>query len=192
MIIGVMGMSGSGKSTFSGFLKELGAELIDADKIAREVMEKGSEGLLEAVKTFGEEILFPDGALNRKKLGSIVFSDEEKLNKLNSITSARIDAIIKKRALESEKEIVVIDCPMLYKISAIEICDKVIFVTADKKVMAERIMERDFLSYDDAIKRINSQGEEFSKYADIIIENNKEKEYLKECAEKIISGKDEI
>ena len=75
MVIGVMGMSGSGKSTFSGFLKEFGAELIDADKIAREVMEKGSEGLEEAVKAFGEEILFPDGTLNRKKLGSIVFSD---------------------------------------------------------------------------------------------------------------------
>ena len=192
MIIGVMGMSGSGKSTFSDFLKELGAELIDADKIAREVMEKDSEGFLEAVKVFGEEILFPDGELNRKKLGSIVFSDKEKLEKLNFITSSRIDAIIKKRAFESKAKNIVIDCPMLYKISAYEICDKVIFITADKEIMADRIMKRDSLSYVDAIKRINSQGEEFSKYADIIIENNKDADYLKSCAIKIISGKDEI
>ena len=184
MIIGIMGMSGSGKSTLAGILRDMGAELIDADKIAREVVEKGSKGLFEIREAFGEQVISPDGTLDRKKLGEIVFSDEKKLEKLNSITAPKIDDIIKNRALASEKP-VVIDCPMLHKISAKEICDVILLVKAPFEVMRERIEKRDKLSRKEAEKRLNSQLSDFEKYADIIIENNGDEESLENKAQMI-------
>lgn len=191
MIIGVMGMSGSGKSTFCGHLKEKGAYIIDADKIAREVLEKGSSGLLEVKEKFGEEVLFSDGSLNRKKLGEIVFNNEEKLEILNSITAKRIDEEIIKRVNLNKGKIVVIDCPMLHKISAIGLCDKVILITAPEEILIERIVERDGISKENAKARIKSQNSEFSRFANEIIENNKDIKSLENEAEKIISRKDD-
>jgi dephospho-CoA kinase len=184
MIIGVMGMSGSGKSTFAGMLRDMGAKLIDADIVAREVVEKGTKGLSEIREAFGDEVIFPDGTLNRKKLGEIVFSDEKHLAKLNLITAPKIDEIIKKRALESEKT-VVIDCPMLHKISAKDICDIIILVKAPFEKMRERIEKRDNLSEKQAEERLSSQASDFEKYADIIIENDGDIESLKIKAEMI-------
>lgn len=185
MIIGVMGMSGSGKSTFCSYLKELGAEVIDADKIAREVLEKGTEGLKEIEEKFGSEVIFPDGSLNRKKLGSIVFNDCKMLEILNSITTKRIDNEIIKRAKESSSGFIVIDCPMLHNIDAKDICDKIVLVKAPVEVMAERIVKRDNLTYEGAKARISAQESDFHKYADIVIENNGTPEDLRKQAKKL-------
>lgn len=186
MIIGVMGMSGSGKSTFSAYLENKGAYLIDADKIAREVVEKGTKGLKEIEKAFGSDVLLSDGSLDRKKLGEIVFNDKKKLEILNSITTPEIDKLIKKRALEKTDGLVVVDCPMLHKISAIDICDKVVYITAPEEILIKRIEDRDNISYDTAKARIKSQNSEFSRFADVIIENNKDIKSLCDEAEKLI------
>ena len=186
MIIGVMGMSGSGKSTFSAYLEGQGAYIIDADKIAREVVEKGTKGLKEIEKSFGSDVLLSDGSLDRKKLGEIVFNDKKKLEILNSITTPEINREIIKRATENNDKLVVIDCPMLHKISAIEICDKVVFVTASEEILIKRIMERDNISFDNAKARIKSQNSEFLRFADVIIENNKDILSLYNEADKLI------
>lgn len=185
MIIGVMGMSGSGKSTFCSFLKELGAEVIDADKIAREVLDKGTDGLKEVEERFGREVIFSDGSLDRKKLGSIIFNNPEKLEILNSITTKRIDNEIIKRAKESKSDFIVIDCPMLHNIDAKDMCDKIVLVKAPVEVMTERIIKRDSLTYEGAKARISAQESDFHKFADIVIENNGTLEDLRNQAKKL-------
>lgn len=188
MIIGVMGLSGSGKSTFSAVLQSLGAYLIDADKIAREVVEKGSEGLFEIVSAFGKDILLPDGSLDRKKLGSIVFKDNEKLVMLNQITHRKIQGEIEKRISENKDKLIVIDAPLLHKIDTINMCDEVVLITAPKEALINRIIERDNLPYDIAKARIESQLADYKINSTIIIENNSDKNNLIKKAERLGKG----
>ena len=132
-IIGVYGLSGAGKSTFCKRLSELSCHLIDADAIAREILENDSPFLQKIKETFGEQVFSEDGVLNRKKLGSIVFSDKSELEKLNGITWPEIDRIMKERALKIKEGIVVIDCPLLTKVSSKDICDELIYIKAEEE-----------------------------------------------------------
>ncbi len=172
MIIGIMGYSGSGKSTLAEEFKKLGAFVIDADKIGKDILSPGSNGLREAVSLFGDGILLPDKTLDRKKLGEIVFKNRDKLELLNGITWNEIDKKIKEEAMSAKSEITVIDCALLYKISAYKLCDEVIFINTPDSIMIERIMKRDGICFDTAVNRLNSQKDEnFINYATIILEN---------------------
>ncbi|MBO5060148.1 MAG: dephospho-CoA kinase [Clostridia bacterium] len=170
-VIGITGGSGCGKSYLSGLLRERGIPVIDADIVAREVMQKGQPCLLEAAECFGSEIL-SDGELNRKKLAEIVFSDEKMLKKLNEITHKYILASIYNKIEKEESEIVCVDGAVLIE-SGIK-CDMLVGVLADKAVRKKRIMLRDGLSDGEAEARINAQQEDgfYLENCDFVIYNN--------------------
>jgi len=177
-IIGLTGGTGSGKSTIAAIAKKHGAAVIDADMVARKVVEPGHEALREIVDYFGKDILFESGELNRKKLGDIVFSDREKLKQLNHITHKYIREEINKEIeiLENKSEYnnIIIDAAVLIESNLHNICDEIWVVTANKEERLQRIMKRDHLSQESAWNRIRSQisDEELMKYADVVIENN--------------------
>lgn len=155
MIIGITGGSGAGKSTVSAEFEKRGFFVIDADKVAHQVMEKGTECLKETVAFFGEEYLNKDGTLNRKKLGSLVFNNKEMLDKLNEITHKYIIKEIK--CLSQKSDNVVIDAAVLFESSLKEMCDKTVFVSCPFDIRVERIMARDKVSEKYAADRINAQ-----------------------------------
>lgn len=185
-VIGLTGGSGSGKTAIASLLQKKGIDIIDADIIAREIVKKGEPALDEIVEEFGGDILLSSGELDRKKLGSIVFTNKEKLKNLNKITHKYITKIIMQNLSEHASEIVVIDAALLKESGLIDICDYVIFVTANTDVRIKRIIERDKLDKKAALDRIQSQDadENYLRYADFVVDNSGEKS-LDEIAEDI-------
>jgi dephospho-CoA kinase len=184
-IIGLTGGTGSGKSTVAGIARQLGAKVIDADIVAREVVKKGQTALEEIVWYFGTEVLLESGELDRKKLGRIVFADKEKLRLLNQITHKYIIHNIKEEIkIEMRKNtynIIIIDAAILIESGLYEICDAVWVVVANKEERIRRIMERDQLSLTEAQNRINSQmaESEMKKYASAVINNDNDIESVR-------------
>ncbi|MBZ4645795.1 MAG: coaE [Clostridia bacterium] len=184
-IIGLTGGTGSGKSTVAGIARQLGAKVIDADIVAREVVKKGQTALEEIVRYFGTEVLLESGELDRKKLGRIVFADKEKLRLLNQITHKYIIHNIKEEIkIEMRKNtynIIIIDAAILIESGLYEICDAVWVVVANKEERIRRIMERDQLSLTEAQNRINSQmaESEMKKYASAVINNDNDIESVR-------------
>lgn len=178
MVIGLTGGIASGKSTVSAKLKELGAAVIDADLLARDVVRKGEIAYNKIVQCFGADILLPRGEIDRKKLGSIVFSDKEKLELLNSITHPEIINRIKERIRELKSEgvrVIVVDAAILIEVGLHKYVDSVWVVAVDREIQVKRLIDRDKFDYREAENRINSQftNEVRKKYADVIIDNNK-------------------
>lgn len=172
--VGLTGGIGSGKSEVSTRLARCGAVVIDADKIAREVVEPGTDGLREIVEAFGEAVLHPDGTLNREKLGSIVFADADRLKVLNGIVHPKVGARADElRSSAPEDAIVVYDVPLLAENDLAPLYDVVIVVDAADEVRLERLTERRGMSVSDAEARIAAQAtrEDRLKIADIVIDN---------------------
>lgn len=171
IIVGITGGSGSGKSHLCSILKSRGYDVIDTDKVARQVMEKGEACLLETVREFGDEIL-KDGELNRKKLAEIVFSDKIKLKKLNEISHKFILARVEDMIAEAVSKIVFVEGAVLIE-SGFE-CDFMIGVLADYEVRMKRIILRDDLSYKEAQRRLLAQQKDsfFEENCDFIVWNN--------------------
>jgi dephospho-CoA kinase len=197
MIIGLTGGIASGKSTVSAKLKELGAAVIDVDILARGVVSKGEIAYNRIVQCFGGDILLPSGEINRKKLGSIVFSDSEKLALLNSITHPEIINRVKERISELKstgRKVIVVDAAILIEMGLHKFVDSVWVVVVDKEVQIKRLIERDKFDYKNAENRINSQftNEVRKRYADVIIDNNLPIEEvgkkIEEIWNKIVSG----
>ncbi|MCX7842768.1 MAG: dephospho-CoA kinase [Clostridia bacterium] len=176
-MVGITGGIGSGKSMASGFLKELGAYVIDADLIARQIVEKGQKAYDEIVEYFGHNVLNEDGSLDRKKLGTIVFKNSAKLKALNDITHKYI---IEKVILELKEasnrceRTVVVDAAIPFNKIFAEMADEIWVVVADREKRISRVMERNGLSREDAVDRIEAQmkDEEYLKLADRVIANN--------------------
>lgn len=195
-IIGLTGGIATGKSTVTEFLIEKGYKVIDADKIARKVVEVNYPAYKEIVEEFGVEILNKDLTINRTKLGSIVFNSEEKRKRLNSIVHPRVFQEISNLILnycESEK-IVFLDVPLL--IEELDLFKKyniyiheIWLVYTDKEKQIERLMQRDNFTYEEAEKRISSQlpMKIKKKCADRIINNNKNIKELKNTVDDIIN-----
>lgn len=177
-VIGLTGGIGSGKSTVSRMLRGLGAKIIDADQVAREVVEKGKPALKEIAETFGEETLYEDGTLNRKKLGSIIFSDDEKRLKLNEITHPRIIEEIHRKIDKCKSDqctdLLVLDCALLFEMDMENLVEESWLVSLDKETQIKRIMTRDDMTLTDAENRVNSQMslEEKAQRATRIIDNS--------------------
>lgn len=177
VIIGLTGSIGTGKSTISKMFTDRGIPVVDADLIAREVVEPGAAAYAGIVEIFGEEILLPDGKLDRKALGSIVFADEAKRVQLNKIVHPAIRAeMVQQRDeyLATNHAHVVMDIPLLFESKLTDYVDKILVVYVDADVQLERITKRDNSSVAEAKQRIASQipVAEKVKQADAVIDNN--------------------
>lgn len=173
--VGLTGGIGAGKSEVSRLLVECGAVLIDADRIAREVVEPGTPGLAEVVKVFGEDVLAEDGRLDRPKLGSIVFADPQKLAALNAIVHPLVGA--RSRALEeaaAEDAVVVHDVPLLTENGLAPLYDVVIVVDADPATQLDRLVRLRGMTEQDARARMAAQAtrEQRRAIADVVIDND--------------------
>ena len=162
-IVGLTGPTGAGKSTVARFFEQEGFVVIDADKLAHKIMEKGSLTLKLTAAVFGDDILFDDGTLNRQKLAQKAFSSKENTNLLNEITHPRILAeTVKLCKAYSEKgqKYILIDAPLLFEGCFDVLCDTVVCVTAPKEVRLERLRKRDGLSTEKLLERMNAQHDE--------------------------------
>lgn len=177
LIVGLTGGVASGKSLVSQVLKEEGAVLIDADRIARELVQPRAPAWKALVKAFGKEILQEDGSIRRKKLATRVYSNPVERDVLNRILHPRITREIDRRIREIGKKgtdvIVVIDAALLVETGYYREVDKVVVVTSAQKQQIERLRRRDQMNLEMAQGIIDSQisGEERIKVADIIIRN---------------------
>jgi dephospho-CoA kinase len=177
LIVGLTGGVASGKTAISQILKEEGAYLIDADQIARELVQPHTATWNELIKVFGKEILQEDGSIHRKRLAAKVFSDPEQRNLLNQILHPRIKAEMNKGVKEiGQKDrdaIVVIDAALLIELGDHREMDKVIVVTSTEKQQIERLKKRDGVDQEEAQRILFSQMplEEKLKVADFVIQN---------------------
>lgn len=175
-VLGLTGVSGAGKSVAAQYFKKHGAFVIDADEISRDVTKKGGVAVPDIAKAFPGTV--KDGELDRKKLGNIVFADNEKLKILNRITHKYIMEIILKLK-ESHDGFIVIDAPVLYEAGADLICDKVMVIDAPDDVKIKRIMKRDGIDEAYARRRIAARNaKELIKKADITIVNGADEKSL--------------
>ncbi|MFC8674517.1 dephospho-CoA kinase [Streptomyces sp. BK205] len=173
--VGLTGGIGAGKSEVSRLLVEHGAVLIDADRIAREVVAPGTPGLAAVVEAFGEEVLAEDGGLDRPKLGSIVFADPDRLAVLNSIVHPLVGT--RSRELESaaaEDAVVVHDVPLLAENSLAPLYDLVVVVDASPRTQLDRLVRLRGMTEQDARARMAAQAtrEKRLEIADIVIDND--------------------
>lgn len=173
--VGLTGGIGAGKSEVSRLLVGCGAVLIDADRIAREVVAPGTEGLAAVVEAFGEEVLAEDGSLDRPKLGAIVFADPDRLAVLNAIVHPLVGA--RSRELEAaaaQDSVVVHDVPLLAENSLAPLYDLVIVVDASPETQLDRLVRLRGMSEQDARARMAAQAtrEKRREIADVVIDND--------------------
>jgi dephospho-CoA kinase len=183
-VIGLTGGIGSGKSTVSKYLQELGAVLIDADKVGHAAYQPDTETWREVVATFGEQILTSDGNIDRKKLGAIVFSNPESLEKLNRIVHPRMYEMMKAQIDEYRQQgvkVVVLEAAILLEASWTPLVDEVWVTVAPESTVVERTKERTGLPEEQILARIRSQmsSEERAKHADVVISNDGSMDELK-------------
>ncbi|MFC9908386.1 dephospho-CoA kinase [Streptomyces sp. NPDC127197] len=173
--VGLTGGIGVGKSEVSRLLVECGAVLIDADRIAREVVAPGTPGLAAVVEAFGEDVLAEDGSLDRPKLGSIVFADPDKLAVLNSIVHPLVGARSHElEAAAAEDAVVVHDVPLLTENGLAPLYDLVVVVDASPETQLDRLLRLRGMTEEDARARMAAQAkrEQRLKIADIVIDND--------------------
>lgn len=177
--IGLTGGIASGKSTVSAMLAQLGAVIVDTDKIAREIVEPGQPAWQDIVAAFGEACLLPGGYLNRKMLGDLIFSDKNKRRLLDEITHPYIKNTAQQALDAAERQgarVAVLDAPLLIEVGWQFMVQAVWVVYVDAQKQVSRLMQRDKISCSQALDRIGSQMSLRDKlsYADVVIDNNKE------------------
>lgn len=173
-LIGLTGNIGTGKSTVAGMLAELGAEVIDADKVAHRVMQAGTPVHARIVEAFGSEILASDGEIDRKRLGDIVFADPEALARLESIVHPAVLTAIDRRVADTSSEIVVIEAIKLVESGMADECDSVWMITCRQEQQIKRLMDGRGLTRVEARQRVEAQSspEEKIACADVVIDNS--------------------
>ena len=182
-VFGLTGGIGTGKSSVAALLRERGVPVVDADELAREAVAVGSAGLAEVVAAFGSEVLGPDGALDRKRVGSLVFGDPAARQRLNAITHPIVRRLSQERfaALEGEGvRLAAYDVPLLFEVGLDQALRPVVVVAASEATQLARIMARDGLSQDAATARIRAQLPLAEKRAraDYVLENDGPREQL--------------
>ncbi len=177
---GLTGGIATGKSTVAGFLETAGAAVIDADKIAREVVQKGQPAWGAVVDHFGETILDRDGGIDRQRLGDIVFRSPEEKETLNRIIHPYVfeEMTAAESAIRKERPdaVIILDVPLLFEVGMDGRLSEIIVVYAPERLQIDRLMARNALSREDALARINSQMaiEEKRERATIVINNSKD------------------
>ena len=173
--VGLTGGIGAGKSEVSRLLASYGAVIVDADKIAREVVEPGTPGLAAVVEEFGDGVLTPDGTLDRPKLGGIVFADPEKLKALNAIVHPLVGArSAELEAAAGPDAVVVHDVPLLTENGLAPLYDLVVVVDAAPQTQLDRLVRLRGMAEDEAKSRMAAQAtrEQRLAAADLVIDNN--------------------
>ncbi len=183
-VIGLTGGIGSGKSTVAQFLAELGAVVLDADKVGHVAFKPGTEAWREVVAAFGRQILTPDGEIDRRKLGEVVFGNPEALLRLNQIMHPQIDKMVKAQFEEYRRQrvrVVVLEIPLLLETGGTSLVDEVWVTVASESTVLRRLEERSGLSRQQSLARIRSQmsNEERVKHADEVINNDDSLDELK-------------
>ncbi|MEV5030190.1 dephospho-CoA kinase [Paenibacillus sp. LPE1-1-1.1] len=178
MKIGLTGGIASGKSTIASLLVERGALLVDADQVAREVVLPGEPALEAIASTFGQAILESDGSLNRKALGEIVFRDKDSLAKLEAITHPAIRSRMQEKihtyAEQYPERLIVADIPLLYETKQEHLYDGIMVVYVPAELQKVRLMERNHVSEEEAVRRVSLQMdiEQKRRNADWVIDNS--------------------
>ena len=193
LIIGLTGGIVSGKSTVASMFKDLGAKIVDADKLGHSVILPNKPAWKKIIKIFGKDILQNDLTIDRKKLGKIVFTNQTLLKKLNEITHPEITKMIKKEIdsaknnTHNQEKVLIIDAALIYEAKIDRFMDKIIVVYIDKDEQIKRLIKRNNLSKDEALQRVRSQipMEEKAKIADYVIDNSSSLDKTKEQVEKI-------
>ena len=196
MIIGITGSSGAGKSTVAEILEnQYHAKTIMADKIAKTLSKKGSHYLNEIVENFGTCILQSNGELNRKKLANLIYHNVEKRNTLNSCTLKYIVQEIKEEIQNLKREntyqLIALDAPLLFEANLDQMCDTTIAVISSyRETQLKRIMERDTISLEHAIARLNAQHSNsfYKENCQYTIINDGNVENIKEQLDRILGN----
>ena len=175
-IVGLTGGISSGKSTVSSYLKQLKIPVIDADEVARKVVEPNSQGAREIRKTFGSDVFEEDGSLNRQKLGALIFSNAENRQKLDDLLQPLIKIMILDEIEEYRQKgetMIVLDLPLLFEKHYEKLCEEIIVVYVPRKLQLERLMKRNQYTKQEALSRIDSQLsiEEKRKRATVLLDN---------------------
>jgi dephospho-CoA kinase len=176
--VGLTGSIAVGKSYVCSVFRELGAFVIDADQIARDVVARGTPGLRSIVEEFGEEVIARDGSLDRKKLAEIVFNDEEKRLRLNAIVHPLVineqDRILSEIEATDRSAIVIVEAALMIESGGFRRFDRLIVVWCRPEIQIQRLMSRDGLTRDEAEKRIAAQMPQSEKmrYADFLIDTS--------------------
>ncbi|MDI6815439.1 MAG: dephospho-CoA kinase [Dehalococcoidales bacterium] len=192
-VIGLTGGIGSGKSTVSRFLAELGAVILDADRIGHEAFKPDTEIWREVVATFGRQILTPNGDIDRKKLSEIVFGNPKAQAHLNQIMHPRMYEIVKAQLGEFRQQgvdVVVLEAPLLIEAGWTSLVDKVWVTVASEATVLSRLQEQKGLSKRQALARIRSQmpSAERVKYGDVVINSDCRLDELKARVEELWLG----
>jgi dephospho-CoA kinase len=178
LLVGLTGGIATGKSTVSAMFRGLGCVVIDADRLAREVVEPGQPAYNEIVETFGRGVLEPGGRLDRKALGAIVFANEDRRRRLEAITHPRIRARLQARlddlGAEGFEGIVIFDAPVMIESGTHRGMDRLVVVTSDEAAQVARQQARDGLGPAEATQRIRSQMplDEKVRVADYVVDNS--------------------
>jgi dephospho-CoA kinase len=176
--VGLTGSIAVGKTFVSGMLAELGCHVVDADAVARRVVEPGAEGLRRIVEAFGEWVLRPDGTLDRARLGEVVFKDRAKRELLNSLLHPLIiaeqDELLRRWEREDPRGVGMVDAALMIESGGHERFDKLVVVHCRPEVQLERLMRRNNLSREEAAARIAAQmpQEEKLRYADFRVDTS--------------------
>ena len=183
-VIGLTGGIGSGKSTVSGFLAELGAVIIDADKVGHELLKPDTEIWQQIVAAFGKQILTSGVETSRKKLASLVFGSPRRLELLNQLMHPEMKKAVKAQLLEYRRQgasVVVLEAPLLVEADWTELVDEVWVTIASESTVLERLEQQTGLSQTEALARIRSQlpARERAKHAGVVINTEKSPDELR-------------
>lgn len=192
LTIGLTGPTGAGKSTVAELFASFGLPVIDADRVWRELLIPPSDCLAELARRFGREIIAPDGTLDRRRLGQVVFSNPAELEALNAISHRHIMSDVARRLRglrESGCRAAVFDAPQLFEAGADQLCNVIVSVLASAEVRLGRVTRRDGISDRDARMRMAAQKPEsfFRAHSDYVIENNGGTEALTAAVRRILS-----
>ncbi|RMG93638.1 MAG: dephospho-CoA kinase [Candidatus Dadabacteria bacterium] len=191
-LVGLTGGIATGKSTAARAFARAGAVVIDADRVARQVVEPGTEGLEAVRAAFGDGVVRPDGSLDREALGRIVFADAEARERLNRILHPRIQAEVDRRVREAvaadPKALVVYDVPLLFETKAGGRFDLVVVVYVPPELQLRRLMLRDGLAEKEAGQRLAAQMpiDEKARRADVVLDNRGPPERLEEAVAALV------